>query len=143
VSFLHILEPTETFWHRPVDRQSGEPSDSRLQLRVLDDEDLTRFRKRATKTAFKHGQRVEDFDPVAFAADVVDHAIVAWENVKRGRTEEVLPCERVYKLLLPERVQAEIIRLCAGKEAGDALEEEAPKNASVPSLSGRPTNAAA
>lgn len=116
MSFLTIVQPDETFPYTPT-LADGAPSDSRLTLRVLSDVQLKALRKKHTKQEWAQGQRVTTTDAVAMADDLVDAAIVAWTGIRDTSGAE-LPCERTFKLLLPERVQADVVRLCAGKDAG-------------------------
>lgn len=118
MSFLRIVQPDETFPYTPT-FQDGSPSDTRLTLRVLSEAQTRSLRKKHTKTEWQNGQRVQSVDGAAMADDMIDAAIVAWTGVL-DTAGKALPCERVFKLLLPERVQVEIVRLCAGKEAGAA-----------------------
>lgn len=119
--FIQIVEDNAPFRWVP-EAEDGTPTDSAFTLQVLAEDVLGALRKKHTHSAFKHGQRVEDFDSFGFAADVVDKAIVGWEGVYRAGTDETLPCERRYKLALPERLKVEVLRLCAGKEAGRLFE---------------------
>ena len=116
MSFLRIVQPDETFPYTPT-FQDGSPSDTRLTLRVLSEAQTRGLRKKHTKTEWQNGQRLQSVDGAAMADDMIDAAIVAWTGVL-DTAGKALPCERTFKLLLPERVQVEIVRLCAGKEAG-------------------------
>ena len=109
---LTILQPSETFEH------AIEGADEAvLTLRVPGEAQVDALRKRHRTTKFVHGARTEDFDAFAFAADVLDVSIVNWRGVC-AQGGEPLPCTRETKGLLPERVKAEVVRLCLGKEAG-------------------------
>ncbi len=123
MAFIQIVEPDQTFPYTPLD-ESGRKLESQFELRLLTEDELTQLRKRHNSYVWKNRQRLEEFDRFGFAADVVDKAIVSWSRVRRAGTDEDLPCERKYKLLLPERLQVEILRLCAGKEAGELFQEE-------------------
>lgn len=116
MSFLRIIQPDETFPYTPT-FQDGSASDTRLTLRVLSEAQTRTLRKKHTKTEWQNGQRVQNLDGPAMADDMIDAAIVDWTGVVDTQGKP-LPCERTFKLLLPERVQVEIVRLCAGKEAG-------------------------
>jgi hypothetical protein len=134
-NFIEIIGEDETFpWQ--YTSAGGRKFDSKFVLRLVPDDAMTRFRKAATgKPKWKHGQKDVEIDWGKFTALQVDHAIVSWEGVRAKGAATDLPCEFKYKQLLPERIKAEIIRLCAGKEAGleedeeDSTEEE-PEEAS-------------
>jgi hypothetical protein len=120
MSFIQIVPDSEPFWFQPTNPQTGEQYQSQFQVRVLDDEtDLRPLRRKYNKTVFHHGQRSEEFDAFGFAADVIDLAIVGWKGIYRAGTEIELPCERKFKLALPERIKIDVMRLCANKEAGE------------------------
>jgi hypothetical protein len=135
VGFIQIVEENEPFpWH--PEAEDGTVTGSVFTLQVLSDDALNTLRRKHTHTAFQHGQRVENFDSFAFAADVVDQALVMWEDVVAARTGAPLPCDRKHKLALPERLKVEILRLCAGKEAGRLfVDGGSDPNASLPSTS--------
>ena len=112
MSLLTILQPDETFTRRVEGA-----ADAVLTLRVPGDPQVDVFRKRNRSTKWVNGQHVEEFDAFAFAADIVDASIVCWVGVV-AQGGQALPCERATKLMLPEKVKAEVVRLCLGKEAG-------------------------
>ena len=119
--FIEIVRPEETFEHVVLADDGKTPTQTCLTLRIVDDSVEKEIRRKATgKPTFERGQRVENFDGHKFLAGVLDHAIVTWRGV-RHRGQE-LPCELTYKLLLPERVKTDIVRLCLGKEASEARE---------------------
>lgn len=122
MSYLTIIQPDETFQHIPT-LPSGEKSEAAFTLRVLADDQIKVLRKKHTKTEWQNGQRVTNVDGAALANDMIDAALVGWTGV-RDSQGTALPCERTFKLLLPERLQVEIVRLCAGKEAGYGIEGE-------------------
>jgi hypothetical protein len=122
MSFITIIQPDETFTHHPT-LPDGGPSDTVLTLKVLSDAQTKALRKKHTKHEWVNGQRLQTVDGAAMADDMIDAALVGWTGVQ-DRAGKPLPCERALKLLLPERVQVEIVRLCAGKEAGFAHEGE-------------------
>jgi hypothetical protein len=135
VGFIQIVEENEPFAWTP-EAEDGSKTEAAFTLQVLSDESLNILRRKHTHTAFQHGQRVENFDSFGFAADVVDQALVDWEGVIAAKTGEALPCDRKRKLALPERLKVEILRLCAGKEAGRLFGDGgSDPNASSPSTS--------
>lgn len=96
--------------------ETGVTFASTFLLRVVPSDEQRRLRKRHTKYEFVRGARQENFDWAAFSDDCLDYAVVDWREVKQRGQD--LPCERFYKLLLPEAVKQEITRLCLGKELG-------------------------
>ena len=116
MSYLTIIQPDETFTHVPT-LPDGSKSEASFTLRVLADDQIKTLRKRHTKTEWANGQRLQNVDGAALANDMIDAALVSWSGVRDSKGQP-LPCERTFKLLLPERLQVEIVRLCAGKEAG-------------------------
>ena len=122
MSYLTIIQPDDTFSYRPT-LPDGSTSESVLTLKVLSDAQTRALHKRHTTREWVNGQRLQAVDGAAMADDMIDAAVVAWTGVK-DRAGQALPCERAWKLLLPERVQVEIVRLCAGKEAGFGREAE-------------------
>ena len=121
MSYLTIIQPDETFPYTPT-LPSGEPSEAQIILRVIGDEQTRVLRKKHTKVEWVNGQRISNVDGLALAEDLIDAAIVRWSGVKDSRGTDV-PCERAFKLLMPERIQLEVMRLCAGKEAGFSQHE--------------------
>jgi len=126
MSYITIIQPDETFTHVPR-LPDGGPSDASFTLRVLSDDQVKAFRKKHTTHQWVNGQRVQNVDGMALANDMIDAALVGWSGVKDSAGKD-LPCERAFKLLLPDRVQIEVVKLCAGKDAGfgdgvDAAEE--------------------
>lgn len=120
--YIEIVQPEETFDH-VVALPDGTPSNTVLSLRIVDDATEKRLRKAATgKPVFERGQRHEPFDSHKFIATVLDFAIVGWSGVRHQGRE--LPCTLEFKLLLPERVKTEVIRLCLAKEASDVEAED-------------------
>jgi len=122
VSFITIIQPEETFVHRPR-LPDGSLADTTLTLKVLSEAQTRALRKKHTKHEWANGQRIQTVDGAAMADDMIDLALVAWTGV-RDSHGQALPCERAFKILLPERVQVEIVRLCAGKDVGFGSEGE-------------------
>jgi hypothetical protein len=125
--FLTIVQPDETFLYTPT-FQDGSPSEATLTLRVLSEAQTKTLRKKHTKAEWVNGQRVQTVDGAALADDMIDAAILGWTGVVDTKSV-ALPCERTFKLLLPERVQAEVVRRSAGKEGevgGDEGEAPSP-----------------
>lgn len=116
MGYLTLIQPDETFVHVPL-LPDGTKSEATLTLRVIGEAQQTALRKKHTATSWQNGQRVQQTDSLALANDLIDAAIVGWTGVQDSHGK-ALPCERMFKLLLPERLQAEVVRLCAGKEAG-------------------------
>lgn len=122
MGFIQIVDEHQTFTWQP-EAEDGSRLESVLTLQVLAEDTLKALRKKHNQVVFKHGQRVDDFDSFGFTNDVVDKAIVSWEGVFKGGTDDPLPCTREVKLKLPERLKIEIVRLCAGREAGRLFED--------------------
>lgn len=106
--------------------ETGRAYDSTFRLRIVPSDLQRVLRRKYTKFEFVRGQRNEVLDWAAFMDDCLDHAIVGWSDVKSKGID--IPCERRFKLLLPEAVKQEIIRLCVGKELGT---EAAPESSAV------------
>lgn len=124
-SFITIIEnPRDTFrWHYS-DPDTGQRFDTEFELRLIPDDTNTVFRKRHTRTEWKNGQRREEVNGDGYGDDLIDYAIVGWQGmyaVNREGQKSEIPCERRYKVMLPEKLKAEVIRLCLGKELGQAL----------------------
>lgn len=115
--YITIAEPDDTFPWQYTDPDTKDKLATVFHLRVVPEEVQKEFRKRHTKVVWDAGRRVEDIDWVAFTEDALDYAITHWEGLKAKGGRD-LPCERPYKKLLPDRVQAEIVKLCVGKELG-------------------------
>lgn len=120
--FINIVEENEPFEWSP-ETEDGKKTDSVFTLVVLSEDLLTALRKKHTHITWKNGQRIDDFAAFDFAADVVDKAVQGWKGVVRAKTGEAVACDRANKLRLPERLKVEILRLCAGKEAGRLYED--------------------
>jgi hypothetical protein len=120
--FIEIVTPDQTFEH-VITRDAAGTVAAGLTLRVIDEERERAIRRANTgKARFERGQRFEPFDAAGFIADVIDYAITAWTGVRsQGRD---LPCTREFKLLLPEAIKTDVIRLCLGKEAGETVADE-------------------
>lgn len=116
--YIEITKPEETFSH-VVTAPDGTPSKTVLTLRIVDDAVEKRLRRQATgKPVFERGQRHEPFDSHKFIASVLDYAITNWSGVRHQGQD--LPCTLEFKLLLPEWLKTDVIRLCLAKEAGAA-----------------------
>ena len=115
--YIEIVRPEETFEFPVADKAA-------LTLRVIDDGTEKSLRKAATgKPVFEHGQRHTPFDSHKFVSSMIDYAIVGWTGIRSGGAD--LPCTLEYKLLLPERIKSEVIRLALGKDAGETRAEVA------------------
>ena len=121
MSYLTLIQPDETFTHTPR-LPDGSPSEAKFTLRVLADAEIKALRKKHTVKEWQNGQRVATVDGGSLANDMIDASIVGWSGVNDSKGAP-LPCERTFKLLLPERLQVEVVRLCAGKDAGFGLDE--------------------
>ena len=142
MAFLTIIEDDQTFEYQPFDLTSGQRMESVFVLRIVPDSVMKDLRQQYTKPVWEQHQRIERMDDMAFGRALVDYAIVDWRGIKSARSDDDLPCTPEMKAKLPETVKADIIRLCAAKEAGAAVREAAEeKKRSSSSLSGKPTGA--
>lgn len=124
--FITILDPSAK---KPIpwqyrDPNTGKVADTVFYLRQIPDDTNKVFRERHTDKEWKNGQQRTTINQDGYGHDLIDYAIVDWSDLyalddKGNRTS--VPCDRKYKLVLPEKVQAEIIRLCLGKELAEAL----------------------
>lgn len=115
--YIEIVQAEDTFAHT-VPLADGTLSKTVLTLRIVDDATEKKLRKAATgKAQWDRGQRFEPFDAHKFINSVIDYAIVGWDGVRAKGAD--LPCTPEIKLLLPERVKTDVIRLCLGKDASE------------------------
>lgn len=130
--FIRIVETADVFAWSPKHEETGEPYASVFQLRILTDEKDKEIRKAHTRPFFEKKTRAmrDKLDESAYIAAVIDHVIVDWSGIQGAVAGEMLPCTATIKGLLPERLKGEILRLCAGKEAGEALTQEEKKTSS-------------
>lgn len=115
--FIEIASEDDLIPWQFVHPDTKERWDSVLHIRIVPNDLQRRLKDRFTKPDFRRGQKYEDFNWPLFMDECLDYAIVRWEGVKRKG--EDLPCEREWKLRLPELVKAELIRLCIGRELGE------------------------
>lgn len=125
-SFITILAPEAK---KPIpwqytDPDTGKTADTVFYLRQIPDETNKVFRKRHTTNEWKNGVQRTTTDGDAYGDDLIDFAIVDWDGLYAldadGERVKV-PCDRKYKVNLPEKVKGEIIRLCLGKELAQAV----------------------
>lgn len=130
-TFISIVEDNEQFTWQFRDPDTGVVWDSKFTLRTVPETLQKKWRKEFTKPEFRRGQRHEIMDATAFADRCLDYAIVGWADIKHPTrtnpdgSKQDLPCTSEWKIRLPERVQAEIIRLCVGKELGNDVAQAA------------------
>lgn len=117
-NFITIVEPEETVPWRWKNPDTGVVADTIFHLRLVPDDLQKVWKEQVTTRKWEHNRRTEDINWDPFTDECLDYAIVKWEGVRHPRTQQDLPCTREYKLLLPERIKAEIARLCVGKELG-------------------------
>ncbi len=120
--FIEIIEPDEVVDYRFRDEETGEVSQSVVKVRVLADDRVREIEKRHTERVFnKKTRSYEDkLKTGPYIDDVLDAAVVDWADVFNKRGGQLLPCERRYKLAMPERIKTEIVRIAVGKEADGA-----------------------
>lgn len=123
MAFIKIVESDEAFEWSPVHEEKGEPYESVFQLRLVTDDVDGALRKKATGRIKDERSRmmVDKLRESEYIAAVLDYAIVGWRGVQSAESGKELPCTTALKARLPERWKAEILRLCAGKEAGDVV----------------------
>jgi hypothetical protein len=110
--------------------------ESTFQLRIVSDDTDAELRKTHTKQVWDKKQRrtVDKLNEGAYIVALLDYAIVGWSGIKDARTGDDVACTAALKARLPEKVKAEILRLCAAKEAGDVVskaEQEKKVSASI------------
>lgn len=118
-NLIEIVRPEETHKWKFVDPSTKQQYDSEFELRVVGKELERSLRKKHTRVEFNRHGRNEVVDTGEFVDDVIDYAIVNWSGVRHQGRE--LPCTKEFKIMLPEIVRAEVIRLCLGKELGEIL----------------------
>lgn len=139
--FIQIVDTDDAFDWTPVNEETGQPYESTFQLKLVTDDTDSVLRKHHTRQVFDKKQRrmVDKLDETAFIIDVLDAAIVGWTGIKASSTGDPLPCTKAMKGRLPEKLKAEILRLCAGKEAGDVVSADQEKKALKSTSPSRPT----
>ena len=130
MSFIRILtNEQETFDWVYTDPDTGKKfPDTKFKLRMLQPSETRRLqRDHTTYRRRRGGGREEVFDDRGYVDDALDLCIVSWEGVQGSErdkdgnfVDKVLPCERKYKLMLPEPLKIEIGRVCFNRDA-DAL----------------------
>jgi len=102
-------------------------------LRIVDDDKHTQLRRENTKIKTDRTGRHEVTDWNAVGEASLLHAIVGIGGLKRRVREATVDvdfdaldyaAQSRIKALLPERCKAEILRICVGKEAGEAAAAE-------------------
>lgn len=112
-------------WHYVDDR--GVRWVSSFDLRPLPPSVRTKLEKKHTKVHYTRRGREETLDAVSLMYDSLDYAIVAWRGVKTKvhavpndpnspLIDRDLPCEREYKIMLPDGVRQAIFALCVTRE---------------------------
>lgn len=138
MAHIEIVEDADVVSWQFIDPSTKQVFDSKFKLRVVTSSLQRELRRKYTKHEFVRGTRQENFDWAKFNDDCIDFAVVEWTEVKRKGVD--IPCTRENKLLLPEMVKAEIIRLCLGKELGEIVagEDEQPQDEMEGEQSPRP-----
>lgn len=126
MAFITIVGTDEAFPWTPIDDKTGQPYESSFSLRIVPDEKDEEFRRKHTRISWDKHRRVEQLNQAAYAADLIDYAIVTWSAVKDPAGAEVV-CTPAMKARLPEKWKAEILRLCSLKEAGEVLADQEKK----------------
>lgn len=79
--------------------------------------------RRHTRKRRDRGQQIDEIDYIAVAEDILDYAVLGWENVRHPITGEDVPCSRETKLALPDSVQGEILAFVQEGESGQTDHE--------------------
>lgn len=133
MSFIQILDDSQpTFPWKYTDPDTNDTAETVFYLRQMPEDMEKQIRARHTKDRWKRGVRTEDFDTRAYGIDCLNYCIVSWEKlfvIKTDRTGNVVSrkeAERDLALIkaLPEKLKAEIIRVCVGKEVGGEFSDE-------------------
>lgn len=121
--FLTIIADTETFEYSPIDPVTHEKTDTVFVCRILSDAEIKTIRKPHHKREFDKAshQMTDRLDDVEFLFALVDAAIVDWRGLRNERDGKELPCSTAMKRFLPADVRAEVVRICAAKEAGGLI----------------------
>jgi hypothetical protein len=114
---IEIVQPNEVRKYQFVDPDTKVKYDSVFDIRVVPNDTQKRYRQEATTYEQTRRGREERFDWQGFVEKCLDYCIVNWTGVRHEGKE--LPCESVYKNMLPEIVKSEIVRLCVGRELGE------------------------
>lgn len=120
-TYIELLPDDQTFVWQPTDPDTGRKPDSQFTLRRLTGQELVKITDSHTARKWVRGRLRESSNDRAIAEDVIDAAIVDWADLyvrgENGSGRQAVPCERRYKLLLPEWIKAEIIQMCGGGDA--------------------------
>lgn len=119
MSFIEILADES----KPFDWQfidgAGKSFETVFTLKMLDDETEAKLKAKHKKTVFINHQPHTQYAD-GYTDDILDTVIVGWSKLyarKASGDKVEVPCERQYKLALPDRVRAKIIEITVGKEA--------------------------
>ncbi len=129
--FIKIVDTDDAFDWTPVNEENGKAYDSSFQLKIVTDDDDKALRKKHTHQVFDKKQRrmVDKLDEASYIIEVLEVAIVGWKGITSATTGAELPCTNDLKGRLPEKWKADILRLCAGKEAGEVVSADQEKKA--------------
>jgi hypothetical protein len=128
--FINIVEEDDVFDWQYSDPENGEKFATVFQLRTVPEDTQKAIRKRYTKRGMRRGQPTEEMDNGRIAESLIDYAVVDWRDLmgrspdpdNPGRTVETpVDCTTYSKGRLPEPIKIEVIRLCVGRELGNAL----------------------
>ncbi len=125
--FIRIVKDnTVTDW-RFTDPDTKKTYETVFKLRPVPEDTQKKYRKAHTTFDRDRSGRHEVLDVTAYVNDCLNYGIVDWDVVQvrdedTGKVIE-LPCEREWKISLPEVVKAGIIRFCVGREIEDIARE--------------------
>lgn len=88
VSLKSLLVPTKS-----VDVEFPGMRDFKVSLNFLSREELTKIRKKATKTSYKNRQPVEELNDELFLQLYVDAAIKGWSGLKFSYLNQLAPVD--------------------------------------------------
>lgn len=106
MAFIEIVEEGEEF--------RLDIGESWFDLQRFDSEFYRQIEKKHTtrKKDYRTGQMILTVDDYAVNADLLDHMIKGWGEIKSPLTGKDVPCERQYKLKLPGSVKVQITEAC-------------------------------
>jgi hypothetical protein len=120
-AYIEIVEESDTFPWQYTDAD-GVTYATKFELRLLPETLDKKWRRELTSIDRKKGQRAEVLNWDAYSQRALGYCVVNVSGLRRRGGDEIVfktgAVELRYLLLLPEKVKAEIIRLCVGKEAG-------------------------
>lgn len=121
--FLQIVKANRPEPWQYTDPQSGVTFDTVFHLQVLSDDDIAEIDKANTSREKINGMYQEKIDWEQVQRDRLCKAITGWDHLQIKGEDQ--PCTDELKLLLPEPIKLEILRLCIGKQLGGVVAKQA------------------